>query len=84
MIQSIDYSQLNTNLENFKLVFGLHQPALKEYRFLHITIGETVLKTSYRFTYSGCIITSDAKVDREIDNRLAKSNNAFDRLCKRV
>ena len=50
----------------------------------HITIEETELKTVHQFTYLGCEITSDAKIDREIDKRLAKSNNAFGRLYKRV
>ena len=50
----------------------------------HITIGETVLKTVHQFTYLGCTITSDAKIDREVDNRLAKSNSAFGRLSNRI
>ncbi len=63
----------------------LHQPAPREeYRPPHITIGEDELKTVHQFTYLGCTITSDAKIDREIDNRLAKANSAFGRLYKRV
>ena len=30
------------------------------------------------------MITSDAKIDREVDNRLGKSNSAFGRLHNRV
>ena len=63
----------------------LHQPAPREeYRLPHITIGETVLKNVHQFTYLGCTITSNAKIDREVDNRLAKSNSAFGRLYDRV
>ena len=63
----------------------LHQPAPREvYRLPHITIAETELKTVHQFTYLGCTITSDAKIDREVDNRLAKSNSAFGRLYNRV
>ena len=63
----------------------LHQPApQEEYRLPHITIEETELKTVHQFTFLGCTITPDSKTDREIDNRLAKSNNAFGRLYKKV
>ncbi|XP_063595009.1 uncharacterized protein LOC134771986 [Penaeus indicus] len=63
----------------------LHQPAPREeYRPPHITIGETELKAVHQFTYLGCTITSDAKIDREVDNRLARANSAFGRLYKRV
>ena len=52
----------------------LYQPAPREeYCLPHITIGETVLKTVYQFTYLGCTITSDAKIDREVDNRLCQT-----------
>ena len=58
----------------------LHQPAPQnEYRAPHISIGETVLKSVEQFTYLGC-----ARIDREIDNGLAKANSAFGRLCKSV
>ena len=61
------------------------QPAPREeYRPPHITIGETELKSVQQFTYLGCTILSDARIDKEIDNRLAKANNAFCRLYKRV
>ena len=63
----------------------LHQPApLKEYCPPHITIGGSELKAVHQFTYLGCTITSDAKINRELDNRLAKANSAFGRLYKRV
>ena len=42
------------------------------------------MKTVHQFTYLGCTITSDVKIDREFDNRLAKVRSAFGRLHKRV
>ena len=63
----------------------LHQPAPQEaYHPPHITIGDTELKSTQQFTYLGCTITSDARIDREIDNRLSKANSSFGRLYKRV
>ena len=50
----------------------------------HITISRTELKAVHLFTYLGCTITSDTKIDREVDNRQAKANSAFGRLYKRV
>ncbi|KAI8484505.1 hypothetical protein Bbelb_377760 [Branchiostoma belcheri] len=63
----------------------LHQPApRKEYRPPCIKIGEKPLKAVHQFTYLGSTITSDAKIDKEVDNRLAKANRAFGRLHSRV
>ena len=63
----------------------LHQPAPQEaYRPPHITVGVTELKTVQQFTYLGCTISSDAKINKEVDNRLAKANSAFGRLYSRV
>ena len=47
----------------------LHQPTPhKENRTPHISIGDTELKSTQQFTYLGCTISSDAKIDKEIDN----------------
>ena len=63
----------------------LHQTApQEEYHPPHISIDETELNTVHKFTYLGCTISSDAKIDKEINNRLAKANSAFGRLYKRV
>ncbi|XP_071510462.1 uncharacterized protein [Diadema antillarum] len=63
----------------------LHQPAPRQdYQSPHITIGQTDLKTIDQFTYLGSTITSNARVDKEIDNRLAKASSAFGRLHDRV
>ena len=37
-----------------------------------------------QFSYQGYTISSDARIDKEVDNRLAKASSAFDRLYKRV
>ena len=59
----------------------LHQPApTEDYHSPIITIGETDLKSVQQFTYLGCTISSDANIDKEIDNRLAKANSTFGRL----
>ena len=63
----------------------LHQPAPEvPCHPPSITIGDTALNTVENFTYLGCTISSDAKIDKELDNRLGKANKAFGRLYKRV
>ena len=37
-----------------------------------------------QFSYQGFTISSDARIDKEVDNRLAKASSACDRLYKRV
>ncbi|KAK4319889.1 hypothetical protein Pmani_009234 [Petrolisthes manimaculis] len=62
----------------------LHQLApQEEYRLPHITISETKLISVHQFTYLGCTISSNANIDKEIDNSLAKANSAFGRLYKK-
>ena len=56
----------------------------REYHPPYITIGETELKAVHEFTYLGCTITSDAKINRKVDNRLVKANSVFGRHYKRV
>ncbi|XP_063594923.1 uncharacterized protein LOC134771899 [Penaeus indicus] len=51
---------------------------------LQASTSPTQLKTVQQFPYLGCIITSDAKIDKEIDSRLAKANSSFGRLYQRV
>ena len=46
-----------------------HQPTPhEENRPPHFSIGDTELKSTLQFTYIGCTISSDAKIDKEIDN----------------
>ncbi|XP_076031095.1 uncharacterized protein LOC143019340 [Oratosquilla oratoria] len=42
------------------------------------------LKSTQQLTYLGSTISSDARIDKEIDNRLSKDNRSFGRLYKRV
>ena len=53
------------------------------YRPSYKTIGAIELKAVHRFTCLECTITADAKIDQEVDSRLAKVNSTFGRL-KRV
>jgi hypothetical protein len=63
----------------------LHQPAPNEEpQPPNITIGESNLKNVDEFRYLGCTITTNAKIDKEIDNRLAKASATFGRLRDRV
>ena len=63
----------------------LHQPAPGEpYNPPHIAIGNTALNAVQQFTYLGCIISADARIDKDVDNRLGKANIAFGKLLKRV
>ncbi|XP_076058860.1 uncharacterized protein LOC143035786 [Oratosquilla oratoria] len=63
----------------------LHQSGPQiNYHQPHITIGDTELKSTQQFTYLGSTISSDTRIDKEIDNRLSKANSSFGRLCKRV
>ena len=50
-----------------------HQPTtLEEYHPTYITIGVIELKAFYRFINFGFSITSDVKIEKEINYRLAK------------
>ena len=50
----------------------------------HISIEGTALNTVEHFTYLGSVISNDATVAKDVDNRLAKANSSFGRLRKRV
>jgi len=63
----------------------IHQLAPQEkYHQPSISIEQSELKAVHQFSYSGCVIKSDAKINKEVDNRLAKANGAFGRLYKLV
>ena len=63
----------------------VHQPApQEEYHQYSLSIELSELIAVYQFSYLGCVITSDAKIDKEVDNRPAKANSAYGRLYKRV
>ena len=47
---------------------GPYQPAPREeYHPPHITISETKLTSVQQFSYLGCTISSDARIDKEVD-----------------
>ncbi|KAG7519485.1 hypothetical protein JOB18_009869 [Solea senegalensis] len=54
------------------------------FHYIVPAIGETELKAVQQFTYLGSTISSNAKIDKEVDNRLTKANRAFGRLYSRV
>ena len=56
----------------------------EEYHPPTITFGDTELKSVQQFTFLSCTISSDAMIDKEIDNRLAKANTTFGRLYENV
>uniref|UniRef100_K7EZV3 Reverse transcriptase domain-containing protein n=1 Tax=Pelodiscus sinensis TaxID=13735 RepID=K7EZV3_PELSI len=63
----------------------LYQPAPhEEHHPPSIFIEQTELKVVHQFSYLGCVILSDTKIDQEVDNRLAKAISTFGRLYKRV
>ena len=49
-----------------------------------VTIVETERESVQQFTYPCGIISSDARINKKVDNRLAKANGALGRLYKRV
>ena len=51
---------------------------------LHKRINGTKLKAVEHFTYLGRVISSDATVSKDLDNRLYKASSSFGRLSKRV
>ena len=63
----------------------LYQPPPRvQYIPPSITIDTTCLSAVDQFTYLGSVISNDASITKDIDNRLSKANSAFDRLHKRV
>ena len=63
----------------------LHQPApQEEYLSPSFSIEQTELQAVHQFSYLGCVITYDAKIANEVDNRLAKVNSSFGRLYANV
>ena len=50
----------------------------------HISIGGIHLNAVEHFTYLGSIISNDATVSKNLDNRFSKASSSFGRLVKRV
>ena len=77
--------------ENFGLTISLketevlYQPrACVAYSPPNISIDGTNLKAVENFTYLGSVISNDATVSKDLDNRLSKASSSFGRLSKRV
>ena len=50
----------------------------------HISIDGTNLNAVEHFTYLRSVISNDASVSKDLDNRLSKASSSFGRLSKRV
>ena len=70
---------------NLKKTEVMHQnPPHGIYNHPQISIDGTTLKAADHFTYLGSVISNDASIDKDVDNRLAKASGSFGRLKKRV
>ena len=59
-------------------------PPRQAYSPPHISIHGTNLNAVEHFTYLGSIISNDATVSKDLDNRLSIASSSFGRLSKRV
>ena len=62
----------------------LYQPPTREAYSPHISIDGTNLNAVKQFTYLGSVISNNATVSKDLDNRLSKSSSSFGRLSKKV
>ena len=74
---------------NFGLIITLKKtevlcqpPPHEAYSPSHISIDSTNLNAVDHFTYLGSIISNDATVSKDLDNRLSKVSSSFGRLSK--
>ena len=73
---------LTTSLKKTEVLF---QPApLQNYTPPHITIDGTTLNSVEHCTYLGSVMSNNATIDKDLDNRLSKASSSFGRLYKRV
>ena len=84
-------NRLSVAAKNFGLIISLKKtellyqsPPRQAYSPPHISIDGTHLNTMEHFTYLGSIISNDATVSKDLDNRLSKANSSFGRLSRRV
>ena len=59
-------------------------PPREAYSPPHISIDGTNLNAVEHFTYPDSVISNDATVSKDLDNRLSKASSSFGRLSKRV
>ena len=62
----------------------LYQPLPREAYSPHINIDSTDLNAVERVTDLGSVISNDATVSMDLDNRLCKASSSFGRLSQRV
>ena len=62
----------------------LYQPPPRKAYSPHISIDGTNLNAMEHFTCLGSVISSDATVSKDLDNRLSIASSSFGRLSKRV
>ena len=77
--------------KNFGLIISLKKtevlyqpPPRLAYSPLHISFDGTNLKAVEHFAYLGSVISNDATVSKDLDDRLPKASSSFGRLPKRV
>ena len=77
--------------KNFGLIISqkktevLYQPPLHvAYSPPHISIDGSNLNAVEHFTHLGSVISNDAAVSKDLDNRLSRASSSFGRLSKRV
>ena len=83
-------NRFSDTAKNFGLTISLkktevsHQPPLREANSpSHIGIDGTNLNAVEHFTYLGRVISNDATVSTDLDDRLSKASSVFGRLSKR-
>ena len=70
---------------NLKKTEVLYQPPPRvAYSPPHVSINGTNRNTVEHFTYLGSVISNDATVSKDLDNRLSKASSSFGRRSKRV
>ena len=81
----------SVSAKNFGLTVSLKKtevlyqpPPYEAYSPPDVSIDGTNLNTVEHFTYLGSIISNDATVSKDFDNRLFKASSSFGRLSKRV
>ena len=73
---------LTISLKKTKVLF---QPApLQNFTRPHITVDCTTLNSVEHFTYLGSVMSNDATIDKDLDNRLSKASSPFGRPYKSV
>ena len=75
-------SGLTISLRKTEVLYQL--PPRMVYSPPHISIDDTNLNAVEHFTYLGSVISNDATVSKDLDNRLSKASSSFGRLSKRV